>query len=299
MFTWRKRNSSCADAQRQAISTMNTPLSDYSHIELSYVTAFYFNEQNSDALSSLLKHYAGYPPDVLDRIQFVFVNDGSPVAVEIPLDLNLNLLVLRIDIDIPWNQPGARNLGMVCARSDKVLLSDLDHEFSSETLRTIIQMKPHSRTFYKMRRETADGKPYGPHPNTFVLSRARFLKLYGYDEDFCGHYGFDDAMFWRWQRYNGTRFRYLHRRCCACVRTLDLAHSYHSLQRDLTWNKSVAEQKRLAWKRFGPQAGHSRRFLCFPWSKALDLSRVPVPPKTTLRPLWVRTWWWRWLVGGP
>jgi hypothetical protein len=271
-------------------------LPDFGHLRLSYLVPFYFDRPGTFRLTDLLKRYAEYSVEILDVIQFVFIDDGSPIQPDVSSDLNLNLLLLRIREDIPWNQPGARNLGAVYARSDKMLMTDLAHEFSEETLRYVVKMKNPGRTMYKLRRVRDEGEPCKPHPNTFVLSRWRFLRLFGYDEAFCGHYGFDDAMFWRWQRNHGTRFRYLPRSCVAGFRAL-LDERGHSLPRDLSHNKVLAMDKRKAWKQYGPNAGHSRLFLNFTWDVVLDLARdsrpVPIPD-----PLWTRTGWWRWMKPG-
>ena len=117
-------------------------LSGFSHIELSYVTTFYFNQTDSSSVVELLRRYASYSGDLLDRLQFVFVDDGSPTPVEPPADLELNLLLLRLPVDVPWNHAAARNLGAVCARSDKLLLTDVDHEFPEDTLRRIVALGP-------------------------------------------------------------------------------------------------------------------------------------------------------------
>ena len=98
-----------------------TESADYSHIELSYVVPVYFNTGNTSALADLLRTYAGYDSALLDRLQFIIVDDCSPTPPEIPADIDLNILLLRINEDIAWNQPGARNLGITYARSDKML----------------------------------------------------------------------------------------------------------------------------------------------------------------------------------
>jgi hypothetical protein len=278
--------------------TAAAPPGDFSHILLSYVVPAYVGRGTPAPVASLLETYARYNAVLLDRTQFVVVDDGSPQPVAVPEALHLNVLVLRIHEDIPWNQPGARNLGLVCARSDKVILTDLDHELSEETFLHILSMKPLGRTMYKMDRVDAGGTPLKPHPNTFVLSRGRFLELHGYDEEFCGHYGFDDAMFWRWQRNNGTRFLRLPAPCRARVRSRDVAE-YHALVRDLSHNRALADAKKEAWRRHGPEAGHSRRFLSFTWGVAQDLRRDASRVVRRPHPWWTRTWSLRWLLGGP
>lgn len=266
---------------------------DYSGIALSYVVPAYFNQGQSPFLADLLRHYAGYEHDLMRRIQFVVVDDGSPCAVTIPDDIDLNILLLRIREDIPWNQPGARNLGIMYARSEKIFLTDLDHEVPEGTLRKMVELRLPQRTIYKMRRLNPDGTKRRSHPNTFLLARSRFLQFYGYDEDFCGHYGYDDAMFWRWQRYNGTLFRHLPRDCYVQLRAIKEAKIYHSLQRDLEHNKGIAAAKRRLWAQYGPGAGHSRRFLCFHWDIILDRQKTGPIPQPVPNRWWTKTWLWR------
>lgn len=235
---------------------------DSSHIRLSYVLPVYLDGPYIFLLEHLLRTYNAYSRDILDRVQFVIVDDGSPTPVSIPHDIDLNILLLRINEDIPWTQPGARNLGVVYSRSDKVLLTDLDHQIPEQTFAYVLKMRNPKRAIFRMRRIDERGCPIKPHPNTFVLSRARFLLYYGYDEDFSGHYGFDDTMFRRWQRNHGTRFLYLPSSCfCRTQRNSTICG--HHLKRDLAHNRTLAQRKKQLWKEFGPEVGHSRRFLDF------------------------------------
>ena len=106
---------------------------DRQHIKLTYITHFYLDQKNPDTVVELFRKYESYSSDLLDEVQFVVVNDCSKLEFEIP-DFNLNILWLNILDDIPWNQGGARNLGVTYARSDKVLLTDIDLEFPEQTL---------------------------------------------------------------------------------------------------------------------------------------------------------------------
>lgn len=264
---------------------------DKSHIKLSYVAPFYF-DQDISVLSDLFKTYQSYSDDVLDVLQFVVVDDCSPISYEIP-GFNLNILWLKISDNIPWNNPGARNLGVVYAKSDKVLITDIDHEFTEETLRRIIQMKECGKKFFRIRRRNYDGSALGAHPNTFVMSRARFLRFYGYDEEFCGNYGCDDTTFVRWQKYNGTRFGYIPDRYYCKAKNKDSSH--HTLVRDLKPNKVIAARKMEEMKTYGHSAGHSRIFLNFKWEVVHEYSREH---KVVGKPdrLWQKLWYWRWLA---
>lgn len=275
---------------------IGAPLRDHGHIALSYVTGCYFNASDSAPLDALLRHYAAYPPDLLDRIQFVVVDDGSPSPATIADDLDLNLLLLRVGVDITWNQGGARNLGVVHARSDKVMLLDLDCLLPEATLRELVRRGNPGHTFYKLTRLNMDGTPLRAHPNCFFCSRARFLRFYGYDEEFAGHYGFEDSMLWRWQRYNGTRFSYIPARFPLLHRDGGGLKGFHSLTRDLAHNQVIAERKRRAMREHGPEGGHSRAFLRFPWQVVLDRARSSPPPAPQPNRAWARSWWWRQLL---
>jgi hypothetical protein len=82
---------------------------------LSMVDNCYFNKV-STALIDLLDLYSSYNFDLLDRLQFVIVDDGSPIKFESAhlksTKVPLNLTFIRIKEDIVWNQVGARNLGL-------------------------------------------------------------------------------------------------------------------------------------------------------------------------------------------
>jgi glycosyltransferase involved in cell wall biosynthesis len=270
-------------------------LPGFSHIELSYVTTFYFNQTDSSSLLELLRRYASYSGDLLDRLQFLLVDDGSPVPVRLPADLDLNVLFLRIPGDVPWNHAAARNLGAVYARSDKLLLTDVDHEFPEDTLRRIVGLGALRRTMYMFDRLDERGAIWKRHSNTFLLSRGRYLELFGYDEEFCGDYGLEDDLFRLWHRHHGTRIRVFpggHVK----LRPVDREGSYHSLPRDRSHNAEVLRRKRRLWEERGPRAASSRIFLRAPFEVVADLRRAapppPCPPPSPLTRLWRR---WQWL----
>jgi len=267
----------------------------FGHIELTYVTTFYFNQTDSSSVAELLRCYASYSGDLLDRLQFVLVDDGSPIPVEIPADLDLNVLLLRIPVDVPWNHAAARNLGAVCARSDKLLLTDVDHEVPEDTLRRIVDLGALRRTMYMFFRLDESGAHTRRHLNTFLLSRGRYLELFGYDEEFCGHYGLEDDLFRRWHLHHGTRIR-MFRGGPVKLRPVEREGAYHSLLRDRGHNAEVFARKRRLWEERGPQAAYSRMFLRAPFEVVVDLRRMPPParsaPPSLLNRLW-RRWQWR------
>lgn len=270
---------------------MKQPARDHSHIGLSYITHFYCNKPGAfDQVKSLLEQYATYPADLLDRVHFVIVDDGSPLPYQIP-EVELNLTWLKITQDIPWNNPGARNLGVTYAKSDKIVLSDIDHEFPVETLHHMLDRPECGRSFFKFRR-FQDGEPKYTHANTFLMSRARFLRLWGYDEEFCGHYAHDDVWFVKFQKWHGSRERTLPARFSVTSRFKDSRNATHTLKRDLSLNEKLYRGKRRKVETFGTHHGHSRRFLNFEW-KVIDQRSRRIRPSPKPNRLWKPLWWLR------
>jgi glycosyltransferase involved in cell wall biosynthesis len=249
----------------------------------------YFDKE-STALIDLLDLYSNYAPELLDRLQFVIVDDGSPIKFELAhlkgTKFPLNLKFIRIMEDIPWNQGGARNLGVVYASSEKVLLTDLDHYFTESALENLLRQKVHRNVIYKMARYRQD-KLIRCHPNTFLLCRSRFLELYGYDEEFSGNYGCDDEMFSYWQYMNGTEFRWLTKACEVRLRDFDVETETHTLVRDRERNLELLAERRAALRDYGLEVGHSRKFLAFTWDILVDSQREGVENHEAGR------FWWR------
>jgi len=270
------------------------PQRDKSHINLTYITHFYNNQENIDSVISLLRYYEAMDPWLLDQIQFVIVDDGSPIEYEIP-DLDLNLTWLKIREDIPWNQGGARNLGAVYAKSDKLFLTDLDWQINEEALRFMVEKKRLGRTAYKIREA---GRKKG-HSNMWFISRARFLRFFGYDEQFSGGHGGEDYFFYRIQKYHGTHFRYMPERCFSTNRSrqqeIDLEKSYHSLKRDPSRNDPIGERVRREIRTYGAEQGYSRIFLNFTWEVKEDRDRQIVSYRKPRRPYWQKLWYLRWI----
>jgi hypothetical protein len=272
-------------------------MTDKSHIRLSYVTHFYLNQNDVSSIMNLLRTYETYDASLLDRIQFVIVDDGSPLQYDIP-EFNLNMIWLKITDDITWNQAGARNLGVVYAKSDKILMVDLDHIFPEDTLHHMVQRLECGRDCYRIyRTDLETGQIKKKHPNTFLMSRARFLRFYGYDEEFAGHYGAEDYRFVKVQKYHGTRFLYLPKKY-RCRERDDIDHrkSYHSLERDLTHNTPIDTRKKEELLAYGPDSGYSRIFLNFKWEIVKDYAREKVGRRKEKK-WWKHLWYWRWLVG--
>jgi hypothetical protein len=167
-----------------------------------------------------------------------------------------------------------------------MIVSDIDHEFPEQTLAQLVERGSCGKRIYKFWRKSADGRIYKCHPNTFFLSRGRFIELYGCDEEFAGAYGGEDTRFMKYQKARGSFATYLPKSHWVIEREdIDRKRGYHSLFRDVSHNTPVDYRKRLELEWYGPAAGHSRMFANFEWDVVVQRWRdvQPKPP--------VKRWW--------
>lgn len=151
--------------------------------------------------------------DAKYRAQFeiIIVDDCSDEAV-IPNNNGLNLKAYRISDDIPWNQAGARNLGCFMAESPWALFFDIDQLPLANCVQLIlnsIQDLETSCMYYFYVENFIDSnlnKKLDVHPNTFLANTQRFKSTCMYDEDFAGHYGYEDFYLpYVWEFFGGNR----------------------------------------------------------------------------------------------
>lgn len=237
-----------------------------SPMQLSYVLPVYFNQQSTNTLIELLSRYNTYAKEVMAPIQFVIIDDGSPLPVSIPKEINLNISVYRITTDIRWNQCGARNLGVVYAKSPKILLTDSDHYFPEKLLQNILKSKIPRRTLYKFKRMDHHGSAISKAANIFYTSKSIFFQALGYDEEFCGNYGLEDLYFFNLQKRLRNKVKYFTRFKKIVANKIDRKLSYHTLERDFEINNLLYEKKKVLLKTDDPFASHSRAFLQFDWT---------------------------------
>jgi hypothetical protein len=262
-----------------------------SHIRLTYITHFLCDQPDKfQSIEKLLENFATYPPEVLDLVHFVIVDDGSPIAYE-PQHRGLNLTWLRVTENIPWNNPGARNLGVTYAKSENIVISDTDHDLPPETMAYLCRRRDCGKSFFKLKRLDPEGRPCKSHPNLFFMARSRFMKFFGYDEQFCGDYAHDDMWFVKFQKWHGSIQRHLPARYPARMRKLDARKHTHSLARDLDKNETLYQKKRKLVDEHGANYGHSRTFLDFEWKISLFHQRPAPSPKSDR--LWKKLWWFR------
>lgn len=176
--------------------------------KLSIISHFY---NHPDKVLKQVAHWNRIPAQLLEHIEFILVDDCSEEIPEIDKGA-LNLRVFRIDSDIPWNQAGARNLGIFNAVGTWGLLFDIDQLLDLAALPTLVaSLDSLSKdTLYYLRINglfnTIDNVPVDNHINTYLVDLARFRVMAMYDEDFAGHYGYEDIYVpMVWEANGGKR----------------------------------------------------------------------------------------------
>jgi len=267
---------------------------DRQHIRLTYVIHYYFNQAKSaETLTSLLDTYTQYARDLLAKIEFIVIDDGSPIDVDLSR-YNLNLRHVKILDDIPWNQGGARNLGATLGSGPWLLLSDIDICFPEKTLRYLAAREIIEYRFFKFWRwDSTLEKFRKPHSNVFFMPRGTFFKYWGYDEEYAGGHGGEDYRFVKFLKSQGVVQFKLPKQYYAFNRSeIDRDQAYHNLERDQSRNAPIDARKRCEMKYLGDTFGHSRLFLNFKW-KTLSTSMLrPAKPPIT-NTTWKRMWLFR------
>lgn len=160
-------------------------------------------------LAQQINQWVNYTQEVRQKIEFLFVDDGSHVGHRASDFLNaqpnlqtirraISLSIVQIHQDLAWNIGGARNLGFGVAPTDWVYLSDCDIMISQQTMEFIIKLQESaspSHMFRNFQRLRTNGKDLAAHPALMLLQRAAYWNSGGCDEDFIGNYGYTDVQF--------------------------------------------------------------------------------------------------------
>jgi predicted glycosyltransferase involved in capsule biosynthesis len=160
-----------------------------------------------------------------DEVEFIIIDDGSDPPIGRYLHenlfyaLKLNCRIIETNDKRPWSQPCARNVGAFNAKSQRLLMTDIDHVISKEAIEFCmtsdddkvmfprqwavldgvggINQSHHVLNNYGLPPAIYEqrGLNGGMHHNTFMIKKSLFDELDGYDESFCGKYGGDDTNF--------------------------------------------------------------------------------------------------------
>lgn len=128
-------------------------------------------------------------------VELVLVDDGHPVPLEVPADILERFAhqVIRLDRDVPWNQMTARNIGCHHARGRVLLLLDPDMVPQSFGKFWYTTGDMEDRTVIRFCLRSPDGKVNTTSPNTWLVPKAVWDEVGGYNETYQGHKGWSDV----------------------------------------------------------------------------------------------------------
>jgi glycosyltransferase involved in cell wall biosynthesis len=162
-------------------------------------------------LGMMAEHFnvwADYPDQLKANLHVIVVDDCSPKgsrpSAKTLRDVGIaSFRLYRIGTKVRWNWLACRNLGMAEATTDWALMTDMDHVLPSETMQALSSEPRETACVYRLPRVDAYRPwPYDlascpvreqkrMHPNTWLMTRAMFDRVGGYDERLSGCYGTD------------------------------------------------------------------------------------------------------------
>lgn len=150
---------------------------------------------NPAMLRRQFAEWTAYPEAIRRHLEVIIVDDGSPTgrAIDVPRPEGLPALrIYAMREDVRWGQDRCRNLAAAEAAHPWLLLTDMDHVPTQALMERVVGGKLKANNVYKFARVSAPNlQPYKPHPNSWLMTRARYDEAGGYDERFCGWYGTD------------------------------------------------------------------------------------------------------------
>lgn len=142
----------------------------------------------------------GYPAEVLDQLTVIVVDDhGDPPVAKRELKALAvgvaDVQLYRIINNFPWNQMGARNLGMHHAKGWCAML-DPDMVIPASLIKKFVGCASRLQRGQVIRfaLKHANGRIDTSSPNTYLIHRDDFFRAGGYDEDYRGNKGWSDVQ---------------------------------------------------------------------------------------------------------
>ncbi len=215
-----------------------------------------------------------YDDDVLDQLCFLVVDDHGTPPQTIPPDLRkmLDCRLYRVEKQIPWNQMGARNLGMAEAPSDWVVMMDPDMVVEPQVVKKLFNTaeKLTRGQAVKLFLHYTNDKADGSSPNVYLMHRLDFEMMGGYDEDYAGNKGWSDVQFMH--TLEGFKIQLLKwpSLWVRYYRPRDIKDAtVITLSRDVRINKSLHLRKMAQMKKMGAKRFIRARKpkLRFPWKR--------------------------------
>lgn len=144
----------------------------------------------------IVEHIKACIESTLKPDEIILVNDGSgvdllPTLKTIAKPKNINIIYATIIEDIQWNQAGALNLGIWLSNCDVFSFEGVD-SFPLPTYyeKAMAKINEGFDQVFGLRfsRDTANGVP-----GLYLIRRTVLVDIGGIDEDFAGHYGYEDV----------------------------------------------------------------------------------------------------------
>jgi glycosyltransferase involved in cell wall biosynthesis len=233
--------------------------------KLSIISHFY---NHPEKVERQLAYWNSWDPALLAQLEFIVVDDCSEdrPAIDAP---NIDLKAFRVITDVPWNQGGSRNLGAYNASGEWAMFFDIDQQCNPGPLAAIVArlgtLDPMTMYHFKIKEliDVTVNEPLQYHPNTFLVNLAKFKLHARYDEDFSGHYGYEDLYLQRvWEGHGGSRVLFNDAEFFE-----DTGFGTSNLNRDLSRNNALAHDKLRTGCKTAPG------ILRFEWEQ-LDLPRA-------------------------
>jgi len=156
----------------------------------------YYNHE--DMFKKHIEYWSRWHPKVAKWYEVIVVDDGSPLKpLKIKDKVPLNIRAYRILDNIVWNTSGADNLAFSVATTPWVFRTDIDLVTDHRLSRVLFETaKESNKLYFPYRTKTAtSGTRRFPHCNSFLISKDKFWKIGGYNEDFAGGWGYADSLF--------------------------------------------------------------------------------------------------------
>jgi len=160
---------------------------------------------NQDVLNLQTEYWTKWAS--IQNLELILIDDGSNPKLDFSAVPHW-IKKIRITSDIAWNQPGAKNLGARLALGSWLLFLDADQFFTANDIlelnSKLAQLE--KNTIYRFKRRCSKTEqPLDIHQNCQLISKQDYENFGGYDEDFAGHYGHEDAYFERLWRFKGGK----------------------------------------------------------------------------------------------
>jgi hypothetical protein len=170
--------------------------------DLAFIYTYY---NNPLMFKRQVEEWATYPDEIKERLKIYITDDCSdkkPLSDVLKFPDKIEGHGYYITKKVQWNWIAGRNIGANKADTKWLLLTDIDHVVTKESVIKIFDVLDtlDPSKFYFMTRVMADGSAKGNHTNSYLMTRELFWMIGGYDEDLSG------LFFWTLCEYHRRAF---------------------------------------------------------------------------------------------